>query len=46
MSKLNPPSADSVVEVDESLVERYVAAGWTLVEEPKAKKATPKPASK
>ena len=46
MPKLNPPMADSVVEVDESVVERYVAAGWSVVEEPKPKKPAAKPTAK
>jgi len=46
MVKVKPPLTDTVVEIDESLVERYTAAGWTPVEESKPKKPASKPASK
>lgn len=38
MVALNPPSSRSVVQVPEGLVDRYEAAGWTKVEQPKPRR--------
>lgn len=39
MAAVNPPSSSAVVEIADSLLERYQAQGWTLVgsQEPEKK---------
>lgn len=36
MAEMHPPMSKAVVGVPDSLKDRYVAAGWTDVEKPKA----------
>lgn len=39
----HPPSSKSVVNLPDSLVERYVAAGWTPVDKKETEDEKPRP---
>lgn len=39
MARVSPPSSSAVVEIDDGLVERYTAQGWTV-------QGSPEPAEK
>ncbi len=45
MARIHPPMSKAIVDIDDSLLERYTAQGWTAVadKEPEAPKRRGRP---